>query len=161
MHDHLHQNMYAQYAELAESKGMQAVIETPYYGERIERNPANRERLLAMDAQEFAAVMRRWDSFPTCRTHYFGLTDEMLRHIAAPAIIIPGIKGDENHPRHAAEKLHRLLPNSELVSRAEFLSPTEIDQLGELAENWTDGRFQAVHAPIYEGFMRRIESASR
>ena len=102
--------------------------------------------------------MRRWNSFPTYGTHYFGLTDEMLQRITAPAIIIPGVEGDENHPQHVAEKLHRLLPNSELVSRAEFFSPAEMEQLPELAEAWVDGRFQAVHTPIYDTFMRRIEA---
>ena len=84
----LHKEMYAQYAELAESKGMQAVVETPYYAERIEQNPANRERLLSMDPKEFATVMRRWNAFPTYGTHYFGLTDEMLSR-AEERVMVP------------------------------------------------------------------------
>jgi pimeloyl-ACP methyl ester carboxylesterase len=49
------------YIEAAEEGGMQAVAERPSFGARIEENPENRERLLAMDPAVFIATMRRWN----------------------------------------------------------------------------------------------------
>ena len=44
---------------------MKGVAESEFFAERIAENPANRERLLAMDVQEFIGVMRRWRAFFT------------------------------------------------------------------------------------------------
>jgi len=55
----------------------------------IKRNPANRDRLLSMDAKGSAKVMRRWSSFLTSdRAHFGGMEDQELSSIAAPALII-------------------------------------------------------------------------
>jgi hypothetical protein len=42
---------------------MTAVCETEFFRERIEANPANRKRLLAMSAEQFIDVMTRWRAF--------------------------------------------------------------------------------------------------
>ena len=39
---------------------MKGVVESDFFAERIAENPSNRDRMLAMDVQEFIAVMRRW-----------------------------------------------------------------------------------------------------
>ena len=51
-------NYYEQFIEDAERGGMKGVAESEFFAERIAENPANRERLLAMDVQEFIGVMR-------------------------------------------------------------------------------------------------------
>ena len=53
---------YGQYIDAAERGGMAAVMETEFFAQRIQDNPSNRERLLAMDVQDFCAVMRRWSA---------------------------------------------------------------------------------------------------
>ena len=53
-------NMYSPFLEAVERGGMQAVVETPYFAARIAENPANRERLMAMDAGEFGRVVGNW-----------------------------------------------------------------------------------------------------
>jgi pimeloyl-ACP methyl ester carboxylesterase len=107
-------NYYGQFIEAAERGGMTAVCETEFFRERIERNPANRERLLAMPPREFVAVMSRWREFflQGAALPVIGADEERLRSIDVPACIVPG--GDEVHPRHVGEGLARLLPSSEL-----------------------------------------------
>jgi pimeloyl-ACP methyl ester carboxylesterase len=46
--------------EAAWKYGMKRVIELPEWQEVLERNPANRDRFLAMDPQEFIADLERW-----------------------------------------------------------------------------------------------------
>src|SRR5581483_662197 len=47
---------YGQYIDVARQGGMTAVCATPFFGERIASNPANRDRLLAMDVNHFVDV---------------------------------------------------------------------------------------------------------
>ena len=58
-------NYYEQFIEAAERDGMKGVVESDFFAERIAENPSNRERLLAMDVQEFITTMRRWRTFFT------------------------------------------------------------------------------------------------
>jgi len=151
---------YIESAKVAESKGMEAVVEFSNdwvnWAERIKQNPAGRGQFLSLDPIEFAAIMRKWAAWCTSgRAHLAGLTDEELGRITAPAITIPGI--DESHPQHTSEELHRLLPNSELLSREQFFSAAEIDRLLELQVDWIDGRYMTVYAPFYDSFMKRVE----
>lgn len=44
----------------AKKGGMEAVVTLPEFQENLTKNPRNRDRLLAMDPEEFAAVMERW-----------------------------------------------------------------------------------------------------
>ena len=39
---------------------MAAVTELPEWSEVLERNPANRERFLGLDPQEFIATLEQW-----------------------------------------------------------------------------------------------------
>jgi len=51
---------YQQFIRAAEQGGMAAVCATEQYQERIKANPGNRERLMAMDPQQYIAVMTHW-----------------------------------------------------------------------------------------------------
>src|SRR5947208_1927136 len=55
--------------------GMEKVVELPTWQEVLERNPANRERMLALDPKEFIATMERW----------------MLAYPPNPDQLVPGI----------------------------------------------------------------------
>jgi pimeloyl-ACP methyl ester carboxylesterase len=112
----LAQDYYGQYAEAARRGGMPGVCQTPYYQERIERNPANRERLLAMDQQEFIAATERWrDGFlkssdwPT-----IAVREDELRSIRLPVLVLPGLTDDPIHGRATGEAISRLIPGAQV-----------------------------------------------
>jgi pimeloyl-ACP methyl ester carboxylesterase len=98
------------YIMAAQRAGMPAVIETPYWAERIAENPANRERLLSMDADEFVSAMKRWMS-----AFYFqegsdltGATNFQLTTIAVPTLIFEG--NDDVHPKAVSDMMARMIP---------------------------------------------------
>jgi 2-hydroxy-6-oxonona-2,4-dienedioate hydrolase len=116
----LGQNYYGQFAEIAEREGMQAVADAPYWSDRIRDNPANKSRLLALDAREFAAVMRRWQAGIRVDDPVFGASADDLRRIAVPTAILAPPLSDNGHPRGASERIAQLIPGAELIQDAEF-----------------------------------------
>jgi pimeloyl-ACP methyl ester carboxylesterase len=168
---------YFQFADVAESKGMEAVIEHSteawvrlvsskldpegwdwalnWIAETILMNPSNRDRLLSIDPKKFAAIMKKWGSwFMSGRLHLAQLSDEDLRRITAPVLVIPGF--EEPHPTHTAEEVHRLLPNSEWVDYSARHSQEVIDQVRESDD--IDTQKAALSMPFIEEFLQRIES---
>ena len=113
-------NYYGQYAELAEQGGMQAVIEAPYWTERIAANPANKGRLLAMHPAEFVRVMRRWQAGIRVDDPVFGASEDDLRRIRVPTAILVPPASDTGHPRAASEHIGQLIPGVELLHSARF-----------------------------------------
>jgi pimeloyl-ACP methyl ester carboxylesterase len=107
-------NYYGQFIEAAQRGGMPAVCETDFFKERIEANPSNKDRLMAMDPTRFCRVMERWRLFfeEGADLPVIGATAAQLRSITVPTCIVPG--NDDVHPRQVGEGLHGLLPNSEL-----------------------------------------------
>src|ERR671927_1141540 len=59
----LAQQYYGQYIELAQQGGLAAVAESEHWRERIEANPANRERLMSVPPERFIANMARWREY--------------------------------------------------------------------------------------------------
>ncbi len=112
----LGRSYYEQFTEVAERDGMAGVIKTPFFAERIRQNPANRERLLGMDPKEFVAIMLFWRTYFRGDVPVVGVTEEELRAIRVPTLIISG--DDDTHPKEAADWLHARMP------QAEFLPPT-------------------------------------
>jgi pimeloyl-ACP methyl ester carboxylesterase len=104
---------YGQYITVARQGGMEAVAETPYFEGRIQRDPTNRQRLLAIDVADFIATMERWRRafLDGADMPVIGLEESTLRGLTLPACIIPG--GDMIHPRAVAEALAAILPNAE------------------------------------------------
>jgi pimeloyl-ACP methyl ester carboxylesterase len=88
---------YGQFIHAAEQGGMAAVCATEQYQERIKANPANRDRLMAMDPKKYIAVMKHWlDIFQQGpRAPVLGMTEESLRSIKVPTLVIPG--NDKTH----------------------------------------------------------------
>jgi 2-hydroxy-6-oxonona-2,4-dienedioate hydrolase len=97
--------------------GMEAVVELPMWAETISANPSNRDRLLALDTQEFIEGQKRWLNayIPEPDAPIPGLKDEELAAIAIPTLIFRSGKEDEYHPEALSLELHRLVPGSELV----------------------------------------------
>jgi pimeloyl-ACP methyl ester carboxylesterase len=110
----LAEQYYGQYMTAARQGGMQAVSQTEHWAERIERNPANRDRLLSVSTDEFLATMDHWRQYflQDADLPVIGATEEQLRAISVPTCIVPG--NDRTHGHAIGEAAHRLIPNSEL-----------------------------------------------
>lgn len=100
------------YIMAAETGGMEAVARTPFFADRIAANPANHERLLALDPAVFSAQMKRWnDAF-----HYrpdaslSGVPDAALGGITMPTLIVAG--NDDVHPPAVSDAVARLVPDA-------------------------------------------------
>jgi len=145
----LSRNYYTQYIELAQQGGMAAVCDSEHFREVIAANPANRTRLMGLDAGKFIALMERWRvSFNEGADHpVIGLSPAELRSMTMPACIIPG--NDRVHPRGPAQAAHRLLPNAEYH---EVLTEDRPDQDVAL-EDWQ--KKEGLLAAIFIDFIRR------
>lgn len=123
-------------AKIAECDGMEAALaasaeswkqevqgrpsaEGTWLAKTVYKNPANRAKILALDPQVFAQTARRWGEFILSMRWPAGLSEDDVRSIARPALIVPG--DDEVHPRRSAEKLLELLAEAEM---AEYPSAT-------------------------------------
>jgi 2-hydroxy-6-oxonona-2,4-dienedioate hydrolase len=118
--------------------GMEAVIGTPFFRERIDANPSNRGRLLALDPVEFVAVMHRWNRFFYYRddTPVIGATRAELRSLRCPALVFEG--NDDVHPPEAAEAVHRLVEGSEFVPSPWTTEDFVYRQVGRVAGSVVD-----------------------
>jgi len=97
--------------------GMEAVVELPEWQEVLERNPGNRARFLAMDPQEFRAVMDRWmlAYCPSSDAFVPGLPDADARAFTLPTLVFRSGASDMHHTRETTERLAEMLPNARLV----------------------------------------------
>lgn len=168
---------YFRLAKVAKSKGMQAVIDHSTEAwvrivsgqskpedydqfamgvtETISMNPGNRDRLLAMDTKQFAAIMEKWGNWCSSERLYLsGLSDAQVRHISAPALIAHEF--NELHPRHTAEEVYRLLPNAEWVEYTDRYTQEKIDQTR--ASDAANREKDILIMPFAEAFLQRIES---
>jgi pimeloyl-ACP methyl ester carboxylesterase len=97
--------------------GMEAVAALPEWQEVIERNPANRQRLLDQDPAAFVATMERWmlAYCPPEDEHVPGLPDADARALGVPALVFRSGASDVHHTRATSELLAALLPNAQLA----------------------------------------------
>lgn len=97
--------------------GMEAVVELPEWSEVLERNPSNRERLLAQDPKDFIATMERWMlTYCPCGDELVpGLPDEQGRQLGVPTLVFRSGQSDLSHRRETSEQIAELLPNARLV----------------------------------------------
>jgi pimeloyl-ACP methyl ester carboxylesterase len=150
----LAQNYYGDFIAVAQQGGMAAVCETEFFKERIESNPANRARLMAMDPRHFVDVMSRWREYflESADLPVIGASAEALGSIKVPACVVPG--HDRTHSRATGENASRLLPNSEL----HVLFPTQLD-VDLAVEDWDDKEGEL--ASIFVDFLNRVSTAAR
>jgi pimeloyl-ACP methyl ester carboxylesterase len=97
--------------------GMTAVADLPDWAEVLERNPANRDRILGLDRDEFIATMERWMRayYPTPGSTVPGIADDRLRDFHTPTLIFRSGAVDPEHTRATTERVHDLIPDSKLV----------------------------------------------
>jgi pimeloyl-ACP methyl ester carboxylesterase len=99
------------------SGGMEAVAALDEWAEVIERNPANRQRILDQDPEKFIASMERWMRAycPGDDEHIPGLPDAAARALDLPALVFRSGASDVHHTRGTSELLAELLPQAQLV----------------------------------------------
>jgi len=143
------QNYYTQFIEAAERGGIEAVCRAEHFAELINRNPANRGRLMSIGTERFIAVMKDWRrAFNDGADHpVIGLSPAELRSLTMPACIIPG--NDRTHPREPGQTAHRLMPNAEYH---EVLTEDRLD-LDVALEDWNAK--EGLLAAIFIDFLRR------
>lgn len=87
------------------------------FGEMVEANPRNADRLRSLGAEEFESVMTRWlDAFvPKPNEAIPGVADWEFATIDAPTLIIRGGAKDHDHPRRTSLEVHALITGSRLI----------------------------------------------
>ncbi|HKT75114.1 MAG TPA: alpha/beta hydrolase [Sphingobium sp.] len=97
--------------------GMEAVAALPAWSEQLRRNPRNRALLLAQDPEAFIAVMQRWALAwaPSPDTPIPGMKPADFARITMPMLIVRGATSDIWHPAEVSDRLHALIPHSQLV----------------------------------------------
>ncbi len=140
---------YAQFIRIAQEGGMKAVCATEQYQERFSANPGNLDRMMAMDVDEFIDVLTKWMSLFEAIAYFpvMGLSEEQLRSIEVPTMIIPG--NDLTHSSSSALAAHELIPGSELHE----LPVTDEDVPLIPFTEW--GHLEAEIAETFIGFMAR------
>jgi pimeloyl-ACP methyl ester carboxylesterase len=97
--------------------GMQGVVELPEWAEVLERNPRNRDLFLALDPRKFIATLERWmlAYVPDPNSPVPGLSNADCAKVTVPTLIFRSGESDPHHTRTTSERLHELIPGSQLV----------------------------------------------
>jgi 2-hydroxy-6-oxonona-2,4-dienedioate hydrolase len=97
--------------------GMKGVVGVDEWKERIAENPANKDRFLAQDPDEFLKLMLRWlNAFvPKPGQTIPGVEDEMFDNIKVPTLIIRGGENDLDHPKRTSLEVSCLIKGSQLI----------------------------------------------
>lgn len=97
--------------------GMAAVAELPGWSEQIQRNPRNRDILLAQDPQRFIEIMERWALayWPSKISPVPGMSPESFARLRMPVLIYRSGVSDLSHTRRTSEWVHELIPHSRLA----------------------------------------------
>jgi pimeloyl-ACP methyl ester carboxylesterase len=155
--ERLAENYYGQYIKAAKQGGpkggMAAVCATEHWAERIKDRPSNRDYLMKMDVASFLQVMEHWRSYFLAGADLpvIGCTEQQLKSIAVPTIIIPG--NDRTHGHAVGNAAHRLIARSELVD----LFPGDVDVDIVEMEEWQ--KREGDMAKVLLEFLKRTVTA--
>ena len=97
--------------------GMEAVCEQPDFKLGIERNPANRDRILAQDVEEWCAKMDRWAKYylPENGSPVPGLLQYDFLAMKQQTLVFRSGISDPHHPRATTDEVHALIRHSTYV----------------------------------------------
>ena len=97
--------------------GMEGLLTVREWQERIEQNPANKQRILDLDPDKFLEVMLRWlNAFVSKPGQTIpGVDDGMFGNIKVPTLIIRGGENDWDHPKRTSLEVNCLIKGSELI----------------------------------------------
>ncbi len=123
---------YQQYVRACKTGGMEAVCATGHFAGMAAARSENRELLLAMNPDDFIAVILRWRSdFMACIDNpLIGFDDNELRRVAVPTAIVPYY--DAIHPHATALHVHTMISGSEMFDfdpsrpRPPTVSPADV-----------------------------------
>ena len=145
---------YGQFIRAAEQGGMKAVCETEQYRERIQANPANLTRLMAMDPTEYIRVMQHWLAvfLKGPRKPVLGMEDDVMRAIRVPTIVVPG--NDKTHASVNGHAAAALIPGSVL-----YELPIQDQDVPLLPfSDWAP--HEATLATVFAEFMNTVNTAT-
>ena len=110
----LPEQYYGQFIRAAQEGGMDAVCAMEAWKERFKENPRGRDYLAHLPAQKFIAVFNRWNAIfeAGASLPVMGVTEQELRSIKVPTLIIPG--NDNTLSSASGLAAHNLIPGSEL-----------------------------------------------
>lgn len=96
--------------------GMEAVVALPEWREVLERNPTNRDRMLAMDPRAFIEVLEGWMlAYCPCDDAVVpGLSAEEAAALDLATLVLRSGESDLNHPRATSERVAATLPAARL-----------------------------------------------
>jgi len=97
--------------------GIKGLLSVTEWRERIAENPANEQRFLGLDADDFLKLMLRWlNAFVSKPGQTIpGVEDEMFDRISVPTLIIRGGENDWDHPKRTSLEVSCLIKGSELI----------------------------------------------
>ncbi|MFV8819834.1 alpha/beta fold hydrolase [Haliea sp. E17] len=97
--------------------GMEEVAALPGWREQIERNPKNREIILAQDANAFIERMQQWAAaYAYSETSPVpGMGPAEFARLAMPTMIFRSGQSDISHTRRTSEWVHEMIAGSQLV----------------------------------------------
>ncbi len=119
--------------------GIEGLLKLPEWRERIEQNPANQQRLLSLDPDDFLKVMLRWlNAFVSKPGQTIpGVDDDMFDRITVPTLIIRGGENDWDHPKRTSLEVSCLIKGCTLID-----PPWAEDAWERATEDWASGRVQ-------------------
>ena len=139
--ERLAERYYNVYARMAEEEGMAAVAASPFWAERIAANSENRRRILSMDPQDFAVIMRRWGRAFRSSDVMIGISEgecDRIKQNGTPSTIVQGCNNESAHRRDRSELF------------AELTGATLIPSTANYCE-------EAASGPAYEQLLERPE----
>lgn len=139
---------YAYYSDLAMAAaegGMDRVAELSSLREQLERNPGNRERLLAQDPDAFIAKLMDWGwaFFPQGGSPVPGIALSDFAAIDVPVTILRSSAKDIHHPRAVSEQVHALIPGAWIDE-----PPWGEDEWPDRLRGFANGESAAVNWPL-------------
>ena len=96
--------------------GMEGVVAAPDFKEQLERNPSNKQRLLAWDAEKFIQKMRDWADWFFCEPGQpiSCIKAGDLEGIKVPVLVLRSGKSDFHHPRETSEQVAAMIPGAQI-----------------------------------------------
>ena len=104
-------------ATLASKGGMEAVMNASSWAENFEKNPKARETILAMEPEQFIAIMQKWSSAYVFQENspVPGMKPVDFARLTMPALVFKSHKSDLAHTETTSLWVHRLIPHSVLA----------------------------------------------
>ena len=149
----LPENYYGQFITAAQQGGMAAVCATEAYQERIKANPANKEKLMAMDPQRFIAIMSKLKKLfeDGANLPVMGISEAELKSMKVPTIVIPG--NDKTHSSVSGRIAQKMIPGAKLHE----LPIKDQDVPLVPFEEWAP--YEAEITKVFVDFKRQVEGA--